>query len=361
MEIKRRKTRIVKVGSVKIGGNNPIVIQSMAKTDTRNTTRTISEILKLEKSGCEIVRVAVKDLESARALRAIKERVSIPLVADIHFDYRLALESLESGADKIRINPGNIPKPVDLRQIIRAAGKRKIPIRIGINSGSLPYHIAHLGGDKRVAGLVSFARKYINFFEKEKFRDIIISIKSSSVYETVRSYRKLAAFCDYPFHVGVTAAGPYNTGIVKSSIGAGALLLDGIGDTIRVSLTGDPRDEVIAAKRILQSLDLRRFDPDIISCPTCGRCQVDLAGIVKQLEGALSHNPSLVTRDGSRITTIAVMGCEVNGPGEAREADVGVAFGRDSGTLFKKGKIVKRIKAKNAVRELLKYIRDFKL
>ncbi|MGB2705597.1 MAG: flavodoxin-dependent (E)-4-hydroxy-3-methylbut-2-enyl-diphosphate synthase [Candidatus Omnitrophota bacterium] len=356
--IKRRKTKVVKVGNVKIGGTNPIRIQSMAKTDTRDTKKTVAEIRRLEKAGCEIARVAVKDILAARAIKAIKRKISIPLVADIHFDYRLALESIKNGANKIRVNPGNISKPSELKEIIKAAKSRKIPIRIGLNSGSLyptdrrqPTRLTR--GRLTTAGLfVNVARKYIKLFERENFRDIIVSLKSSDVRETVESYRKLAHLCDYPFHLGITAAGLYDTGIVKSSIGIGALLLDGIGGTIRVSLTGDPVDEVIAAKRILQSLKLRSFGPDIISCPTCGRCNVDLARIVKDLEKILS------TVDSRQLTkccpTIAIMGCEVNGPGEAKEADIGIAFGRGSGVLFKKGKIVKKVKTKNAVKELLK-------
>ena len=340
--MKRRKTRIVKVGNVKVGGGSPIAIQSMAKTDTRDVRETVSEIRGLEKAGCEIVRVAVKDREAAQAIKAIKQKIKIPLVADIHFDYRLALLSIKMGADKIRINPGNISRPDHLAAIIKAAKKQKIPIRIGLNSGSLATKMKN-----RL--FIKTALKYIKLFEKENFRDIIISLKSSDVEETVSVYRELAAFCDYPFHLGVTAAGSYDTGIVKSSIGIGALLLDGIGDTVRVSLTGDSVGEVVAAKRILQSLNLRNFGPDVISCPTCGRCQVNLSGIVRQLESKICK-PSALPAGRVRV---AIMGCEVNGPGEAKEADVGVAFGKGSGMLFKKGKVVKKVKAKDAVKELM--------
>ena len=334
--MKRRKTRVIKIGNVKIGGANPVRIQSMAKTDTRNARKTISEIRRLEKAGCEIVRVAVKDPEAARAISAIKKGINIPLVADIHFDYRLALECIGQGADKIRVNPGNIKDPDHLKRIIQAAKKKKLPIRIGLNSGSLAK-----GGK-----FIPTALKYIKLFEREGFRDIIVSLKSSSVRETVDAYRKLAALSDYPFHLGVTAAGPHEAGIVKSSVGIGSLLLDGIGDTIRVSLTGDPVPEVIAAKRILGSLSLRKFGPDIISCPTCGRTEIDLAEIVRKLEKKLSGKPSI---------RVAVMGCEVNGPGEAKEADVGIAFGKNSGLLFKKGKAVKKVRVKDAVKELLRH------
>ena len=340
--IKRRKTRVIKIGNVKIGGMNPISIQSMLKIKAANVKKAIEEIKKLERIGCEIMRVAVKDSSDAQAIRQMKKKIKIPLVADIHFNWRLALESIKSGVDKIRINPGNISKEDELREIIKSAKKRKIPIRIGINSGSIPRNMK----------LVDFARKYIKVFERQNFRDIIISVKSSSVTETVDAYRILADFCDYPFHLGVTAAGPYDTGIVKSSIGIGSLLVDGIGDTIRVSLTGDSREEVIVAKEILQSLRLRNFGPDIISCPTCGRCQVDLVKVVNELQDKLTtYDLQLTTK---YPMTIAVMGCEVNGPGEAKDADMGIAFGKNSGVLFKKGKVIKKIKAKNSVKELIK-------
>ena len=369
--IKRRITRTVKIGGIKIGSGYPIRIQSMTKCDTRDIGRTVAEIKRLEKCGCEIVRVAVKDILAAEAIKSIKKRIKIPLVADIHFDWRLALEAVKSGADKIRINPGNMAEGEGLTEIIKFAKKRRVPVRIGLNSGSV-----NTKSDLRLkpsnAGRSDFCVKraieYIKLFEKENFHDIIISLKSSNVEETVASYRKLAALCDYPFHLGVTAAGSYDSGIVKSAVGIGALLLDGIGDTIRVSLTGDPVDEVKAAKKILASLKLRNFGPEIISCPTCGRCQVDLVKIVREVERALdgkllnrfqktteygngSSNGSL-----SAPKTIAIMGCEVNGPGEAKEADIGVAFGKDFGMLFKKGKIVKKIKAKNTVKELVKII-----
>jgi (E)-4-hydroxy-3-methylbut-2-enyl-diphosphate synthase len=343
----------------------------MLKTKTSDIKRAVRTIKELEKEGCEIIRVAVKDGGDANAVKDIKKKIKIPLVCDIHFNYRLALKSIDNGADKIRINPGNISDPEELRAIIKAAKKRKIPMRIGINSGSIIPVIARSEATKqsqkhrllRPSGarndrLVESALKYIKFFEGEGFRDIIVSLKSSDVAETVNSYRKLAALCDYPFHLGVTAAGPYDFAIVKSSIGIGSLLLDGIGDTIRVSLTGSPEDEVIAAKRILQALSLRNFGPNIISCPTCGRCQVNLARIVDELQKKLlSTNYYLLTT--KRPLAIAIMGCEVNGPGEAREADIGIAFGKDSGLLFRKGKIVKKVEAKNAVKQLLSVITNY--
>ncbi|MFH1380757.1 MAG: flavodoxin-dependent (E)-4-hydroxy-3-methylbut-2-enyl-diphosphate synthase [Candidatus Omnitrophota bacterium] len=361
---KRLKTRPIKIGKVSIGANFPIAIQSMTKVDTCNIQKTVNEIRRLEKAGCEIIRVAVRDIKAARAINAIKKKIKIPLVADIHFDYKLALAALENGADKIRINPGNISKESDLKEIIECAKKRKVPIRIGINSGS-----ARLKSfPDRAIKLVSLARKYIKFFERQNFRDIIISLKSSSVRETVDAYRKLSKVCSYPLHLGVTSAGSLDTGIVKSSIGIGSLLLDGIGDTIRVSLTGDSVFEVIAAKRILQALKLRNFGPEVISCPTCGRCQVDLLHTVKHLEAALGRDYLLATRTSSRFTlhasrftrpiTIAVMGCEVNGPGEAKDADLGVAFGKDSGVLFKKGQVVKKVKSKDAAKELMRLLKE---
>lgn len=357
--MKRRKTGVVKVGDVKIGGRNPVVIQSMVKRDTRKIREVVSEIKKLKAAGCKVVRLAVRDRASAKAIKTIKRKTDIPLVGDIHFDYRLATECIKNGIDKIRINPGNMRNPDELRKVIKACKKRKIPIRIGLNSGSLPRESKIAKSRITSEGIVAYARKCIKFFENENFRDIIISLKSSDVRTTVESYRRLAALCDYPFHLGITAAGPHDTGIVKSSIAIGALLLDGIGDTVRVSLTGDSALEVIASKRILQALGLGDFGPDIISCPTCGRCRVDLIKIVREIEkrigGAVGRHPRSEKYVRSAYPRkVAIMGCEVNGPGEAEDADVGIAFGRDSGILFKKGKMVKKVKVKNAVKELLK-------
>lgn len=340
--IKRRATRQLSVGAVKIGGNSPISIQSMTKVETSNVKAVVSEIKKLELSGCEIIRVAVKTIKDAEALKDIKRKISIPLAADIHFDYRLALKAIESGADKIRLNPGNIRRRDEVTQVVKAAKKAKIPIRIGVNSGST-------SGD-----FVKSAISYIKLFEDLSFRDIIISLKASDVAKTVEAYRKISKLCNYPLHLGVTASGPYKSGIVKSSIGIGSLLLDGIGDTIRVSLTADPVEEVAAAKQILSSLGLRKFGPEIISCPTCGRCQVDLVKIVNAVE----HEARSTKRDARKHPlTVAIMGCEVNGPGEAREADVGIAFGKGSGMLFKKGKFAKKVSAKDAITELLQLLR----
>ena len=342
--IQRRKTRQIKVGSVRIGGNAPISIQSMTKVPTSNVAATIAQIKRLEDAGCEIVRVAVKEPGDAAALRMIKKSIRIPLVADIHFDWRLAIKAIENGADKIRMNPGNIKERKGIEAVLKAAAKKHIPIRIGVNSGSA-----------RSSDLVRPAMEYIKIFEELKFRDIIISLKASDVVSTVESYKRIAKLCDYPLHLGVTAAGTYEQGIVKSSAGIGALLLDGIGDTIRVSLAADPIEEVIAAKRILGSLKIRHFGPDIIACPTCGRCQVDLVKVVRDIEYAVRSTQYAVRKHPLRI---AVMGCEVNGPGEAMAADIGIAFGKNSGMIFKKGKILKKVSVKKAISELLKLIAD---
>ena len=352
--MKRRKTRQVRIGNVRVGGGASISIQSMIKVETSDVKSAVNEIDKLESIGCEIIRVAVKTVKDAEAIRDIRKKIKIPLVADIHFDYRLALKAIACGADKIRINPGNMRKSDEIAQVVSCAKKAKIPIRIGVNSGSVSGSgVRGPGFGKDLSSaLVNSAMQYIKIFEGMDFCDIIISLKASDVVTTVDAYRKISKACDYPLHLGVTASGPYDYGIIKSSIGIGALLLDGIGDTIRVSLTADPDEEVIAAKRILSALGLRKFGPQIISCPTCGRCQVDLVKIVNELERRVQGPGSRVQKN----ITIAVMGCEVNGPGEAREADIGVAFGKNAGFLFKKGKIIKRISSQNAVKELLKII-----
>ena len=350
--IERKKTRQINVGGVRIGGNVPVSIQSMTKVDTSDIKAVVAQIKRLERAGCEIVRVAVKDLKDAAAVREIKKKIKIPVVCDIHFNYRLALKSIKSGADKIRLNPGNIRNRAEIVQVLKAAKTAGIPIRIGLNSGSVFAKLSPEVTRHNVdisSALVGSALGYIKIFEESDFRDIIISLKASDVATTIEAYRKMAELCDYPMHLGVTASGSYDQGIVKSSIGIGALLIDGIGDTIRVSLTADPVEEVLAAKRILSALALRRFGPEVISCPTCGRCQVNLGAIVKQLEQRVK-----VQVAGSKDVKIAVMGCEVNGPGEAREADIGVAFGKGSGVLFKKGKIVKKVSVKNVINELLR-------
>jgi len=324
----------------------------MAKTDTRDISATISQIKRLEGSGCEIVRVAVKDIESAKAICEIKKEIDIPLVADIHFDHKLALEAILCGADKIRINPGNMKEARAMEEVAHLASEKGIPVRIGVNSGSLP---ATKRRDPATGRLMAeLALKSARCFEETGFRDIVISLKASDIGTTVEAYKIMGMESDYPLHLGVTAAGSPKNGIVRSSVGIGALLLEGIGDTVRVSLTGDPVTEVDTAKRILSSLGIRHFGPEIISCPTCGRCRVDLVSMVKELEDKLKRNTQYTIRNTRHAFTIALMGCEVNGPGEAKNADIGIAFGDGKGAIFRNGKVVKTVKAENAIDELIK-------
>jgi len=382
--ITRRKTRKIRVGTAAIGGSAPISIQSMTKTDTRDVPATVKQIRQLENAGCDIIRAAVPDAEAARAIREIKKKIKIPLVADIHFNYKLAIEAINAGADKIRLNPGNIRKKEDIEQVVKLAKKRKIPIRIGVNSGSIGNVI--LSGAKDLKdpsalrlrsgpqddnvgmhslAMVNAAVDYIKIFEELDFYDIIISLKASSVAATIDAYREMAKSCDYPFHLGVTAAGASQCGIIKSSVGIGALLAEGIGDTIRVSLTGEPVQEVGVAQEILSSLGLRNKGIDIISCPTCGRCEVDLVKVVRELEKKLHTDnypsgPVMLSRGprDDRHLKVAVMGCIVNGPGEAKDADIGIAAGKNCGILFKKGKIVKKISEKDFVKTLLQELQN---
>ena len=362
----RRKTRTVKIGGIYIGGNHPIAIQSMAKTKTVQIESTVRQIKELERLGCEIIRLAIKDHADARALRKIKLKVNLPIVADIHFDWRLAIEAIDNGADKIRLNPGNIFKKEQIREIVRAAKLARIPIRVGVNSGSvksLKPHASRLRpqnegiGDVRlVNAMVESTLEYIKILEGLRFYDIVISLKASSVLDTIEAYRKMAKLCDYPFHLGVTATGLPYSGIIKSSIAVGSLLLEGIGDTIRISLTERPPQEVKVAKGILEATQLRHFGPEIISCPTCGRCEVDLVKIVRELERKLwTMDYGLWTRP----MKLAVMGCVVNGPGEARESDIGVAFGAKDGLLFKKGKSSRKVSVKQCIDVLLEEINKF--
>lgn len=351
MEIKRRKSQVIKIGNVLIGGSNPIAIQSMTKTKTSDVDNTVHQIKQLELAGCQIVRLAVRDPADAAALKKIKAQINIPLVADIHFSYRLAIAAIENGADKIRLNPGNIDKPKEIETVIRALKLADIPLRIGLNSGSVKD--ASPRKSSMTDKLVASCMNYIKRIERLKFDKIVISLKANNVLDTVEAYHKVAGVCSYPLHLGVTATGsPYN-GIIKSSVAIGALLLDGIGDTIRVSLTDNPLEEVRAARGILESLGLYQVSVGVISCPTCGRCEVDLISIVKDLEDKL-----MVTDKHSHPLKVAVMGCVVNGPGEAREADLGVAFGKKQGILFSRGKIVKKISAENCVNVLLQEIRN---
>ncbi len=347
-ETKRRNTRRINVGGVPIGGGAPVTVQSMCTTDTRDVEATVRQVNALAAAGCDIVRLAVLDMDAAKAVSAIKERTNVPLVADIHFDHRLALECIKSGADKIRINPGNIGGRDNVRAVADAAGEKGVPIRIGVNGGSLEKDLLEKYGHPTAEALCESALRHAALLEDCDFRDIAVSIKSSSVPLMAEAYRKMAALTDYPLHLGVTEAGTEYTGIVKSSVGIGALLLDGIGDTIRVSLTADPVREVKAGIELLKALEMRK-GPRLTSCPTCGRCQVenmiDIADRVSErLEG--------VDKD----IHVAVMGCVVNGPGEAREADVGFACGKGSALLFRKGEVLRKVNIDDAVEELFKEI-----
>ncbi|OQB25320.1 MAG: 4-hydroxy-3-methylbut-2-en-1-yl diphosphate synthase [Firmicutes bacterium ADurb.Bin182] len=328
----KRKTRVVRVGDVSIGGDSSITVQSMTNTDTRDAEATVKQILRLEKAGCEIIRSSVYDMDCVKALKDILAQIHIPMVADIHFDYRLAIASMKNGVHKIRFNPGNIGSVLKVRELTACAKDLSIPIRIGVNSGSLEKEmLAKYGGPKPLA-LVESALKHIAVLESEGFYDIIISIKTSDVKDNVEAYKLLSEKVDYPLHIGVTESGSGTRGLIKSSVGIGALLLSGIGDTLRVSLTGDPEQEIVAAKQILTACGIRREGVEIISCPTCGRCKADLESIVRRVEDALCAQ--------KRYLKVAVMGCAVNGPGEAKEADIGIAFGDSGGVVFKKGELL---------------------
>jgi len=355
MEIKRRKSKVIKIGNLLIGGKNSIAIQSMTKTKTSDLDNTVRQIKQLEDAGCQIVRLAIKDSSDAAALKKIKAKTKLPLVADIHFSYRLAIAAIENGADKIRLNPGNIDKPKEIETVVRALRSANIPLRIGLNSGS----VKDIGPRKSsmTDKLTASCMDYVQRIERLKFDKIVISLKANNVLDTVEAYRKMADLCGYPLHLGVTAAGPAYNGMVKSSVALGTLLLEGIGDTIRVSLTDDPIEEVRAAKCILESLGLIDSNIQVISCPTCGRCEVDLISIVKDLETKLS---SIVHRPSAKPIKLAIMGCVVNGPGEAKEADMGIAFGKSAGLFFNKGKAVRKIPFKDCVKALLEEMEKIK-
>ncbi len=346
--IKRRKTRVIKIGDVKIGGNNPIAIQSMAKIKTSRVEAAARQINELAAAGCQIIRVAVKDMADARAITTLKKNIAIPVVADIHFDWRLAVAAAEHGADKIRLNPGNIGKKEDIERVIAAVKHARIPIRVGANSGSVK-----APGKSVAERLVASVLGYIRIIEKCAFRDIVISLKASTVLETIAAYRAMSKVCDYPLHLGVTATGLPQAGAIKSGIACGILLAEGIGDTMRISLTDKPVEEIRAARAILEALELRHFGYEIISCPTCGRCEVDLIKVVRELDKRLS---GIRFKPATRAIKVAVMGCVVNGPGEAAEADVGVAFGKQEGLLFKKGKPVRKVRLEECVHVLAKEI-----
>jgi (E)-4-hydroxy-3-methylbut-2-enyl-diphosphate synthase len=334
-----------------LGDGAPIAIQSMTNTPTQDVAATISQIQRLERAGCEIVRVAVPDKEAAKAITSIKKKTSIPIIADIHFDYRLALAAGKAGADGLRINPGNIGGAEKVKAVVDCAKRHDIPIRIGVNSGSVEKDILKKHGGPSAPAMVESAFRQLELLDSFDFHQIKISIKASDVIRTVDAYRLLSSKTDLPLHVGVTEAGGLYSGIVKSSLGIGMLLAEGIGDTVRVSLTRDPVEEIRVGYEILKALNIRQHGPDIISCPTCGRCNIDLFKIVEQVEKALLYRPEPIK--------LAIMGCVVNGPGEAKEADIGVAGGDGSGVLFKKGKVIKKIPENKLAEVLLKEVENW--
>ena len=340
--------REVTVGGVKIGGNNPISIQSMTNTDTRNVKETVEQIKRLETAGCQIIRVAVPDMEAAAAVGEIKKQIKIPLVSDIHFDYRLALECIKNGVDKVRINPGNIGDKERVKMVVDACRKRNIPIRIGVNGGSLEKELLKKYGKPTADALVESALGHVKILEDLDFSDIVVSIKVSDVPTMLKAYRKFNEISDIPLHVGVTEAGTKQAGMVKSAVGIGALLSEGIGNTMRVSLTADPVEEIYAAKEILKVLGLRKQGAELISCPTCGRTRINMIPIAEEMEKRL--------RDIDKDVKVAVMGCAVNGPGEAREADIGVAGGVGEGLIFKKGEILRKVKEDEIIPALMEEI-----
>jgi (E)-4-hydroxy-3-methylbut-2-enyl-diphosphate synthase len=349
--MKRHPTKSITIGNIKVGGRALISVQSMTKTDTRDAAATISQIHELEEAGCEIIRVAVPDKNAAQKLEEIKNRIAIPLIADIHFNHKLALMAIDAGVDGLRINPGNIGEKRKVAEVVKKASSRSIPIRIGVNAGSLEKDLLKKYRHPTPQALVASALRNIKLLESFDFDLIKVSLKASDVLSTVKAYRLIASKTHYPLHVGITEAGPLLRGAIKSSLGMGILLAEGVGDTIRVSLTAPPIEEVKVGYAILQALKLRRFGPEIISCPTCGRCEVNIEKIVKELENRISHLKKSIT--------IAVMGCVVNGPGEAREADIGIAGGKSSGLLFKKGKPLGKVPTQNLVDRLIEEINNF--
>ena len=334
MMIKRKETKKIRIGNIEIGGDAPISVQSMCNTDTRDVRATIDQINRLTEAGCELVRVAVLNKEAAESINNIKKEIKIPLIADIHFDYRLAIESINQGIDALRLNPGNIGKQEYVEQVIKLAKAREIPIRIGVNSGSLEKDLSH-NPDDIADSLVISAMRHVKILEDLDFDLMKISLKSSSVPTMIEAYEKIASLVPYPLHLGVTEAGTLKTGLIKSSIGIGTLLTKSIGDTIRISLTDDPIEEVYAGYEILKALNLRQRGINLISCPTCGRCQIDLINLAKKVEEKFRNIETPIT--------IAVMGCAVNGPGEAKAADIGIAGGIGEGFIFKKGEIIKKV------------------
>lgn len=343
-------TKKINVGNLSIGGSSDVVIQSMTNTKTSDVLATVNQILELEKAGCQLVRVTVNDMDAAKAIKAIKEQIHIPLVADIHFDYRLAIEAIENGIDKLRINPGNIGDDSKVEAVVKKAKEHGVPIRIGVNGGSLEKSILAKYGHPTSEALVESAMYHISLLEKFDFTDIIVSIKASNVKTMTKAYKIISEKINYPLHLGVTEAGTTFSGTIKSSIGIGSLLLDDIGDTIRVSLTANPVEEIKVAKEILKVLDIRKEGPEFISCPTCGRTEIDLIGLANEVEAEFSHLKNNIK--------IAVMGCVVNGPGEAKEADFGIAGGKGYAVIFKKGEIVKKVEESEILSELRKIINE---
>ncbi len=349
----RRETRPIRIGDRVIGGENPILIQSMCNTKTEDAAATAEQILRLEAAGCDVIRVAVPTMEAAAAIREIKKKIHIPLVADIHFDYRLAVAAMECGADKIRINPGNIGSRERVQAVVDKAKELDIPIRVGVNSGSLEKTLLEKYGGVTAEDLVESALDKIRMIEEMGHGNLVVSIKSSDVRMCIKAHELIAKRTDYPLHIGITEAGTVTSGTIKSAVGLGILLYEGIGDTIRVSLTGDPLEEVEAAKLILRTLGLRQGGVEVVSCPTCGRTRIDLIGLANRVESMVAEYDDLDIK-------VAVMGCAVNGPGEAREADLGVAGGDGEGLLFKKGQIIRKLpedELLNALREELESLR----
>lgn len=345
----RRNTKKIKVGNVYIGGDAPISVQSMTNSDTRNIEKTVNQIIELENAGCEIIRLAVPDMEAAQAIRKIKSQIHIPMVADIHFDYLLALKAMENGVDGLRINPGNIGNEIRVKEVINSAKYYGIPIRVGVNSGSLEKKLLEKYGKPTPDALVASALGHIAILENNGFYETAISVKTSNVMDTIESYRILSQKSDYPLHIGVTESGTIFRGTIKSSIGIGVLLSEGIGDTIRVSLTDDPVEEIRVGIEILKACGLKKKGMEIISCPTCGRTNIDLINIAKAAEKILGKMDKQIT--------VAIMGCAVNGPGEAREADIGIAGGNGEGLIFKKGVIIKKVSEENLLTELVEEIK----
>ena len=342
----REGTKVIQIGNVKIGGGNPVAIQSMTNTKTEDVAATVAQILALEAVGCEIIRCAVPTMEAAKALAEIKKQIHIPLVADIHFDYRLAIAAIENGADKIRINPGNIGDMDRVRQVVEKAKEYNVPIRVGVNSGSLEKNLVEKYGGVTAEGIVESALDKVRIIEEMGYDNLVVSIKSSDVLMCVKAHELIAKECNYPLHVGITESGTVLSGNIKSSVGLGIILYQGIGDTIRVSLTGDPLEEIKSAKLILKTLGLRKGGIEVVSCPTCGRTRIDLIGLANKVENMVADIPLDIK--------VAVMGCVVNGPGEAKEADIGIAGGIGEGLLIKKGEVVKKVKEE----ELLETLRQ---